>query len=250
MSKKAEIITVDQPDVLTVQSSPVNEPTRLIEMAINQNADIEKLERLMDLQDRWNADQARKAFNVALANFQAICPQIRKLKQGHNYKYAPLADIVAQVKTPLSASGLSYRFEQDHSNMISVTCIVSHTDGHSERTTMTAMPDGSGSKNQVQAIGSTVQYLMRYTFIGALGITTADEDIDGRLPQQEQPDQQPLAIQYYPVGSFSNNFPQWQQAIQSGKTNAEALIAKIETKGTLTDEQKQQINSVQQGSRQ
>jgi hypothetical protein len=49
---------------------------------------------------------------------------------------------------------------------------------------MVAAPDTSGSKNAIQAIGSTVQYLMRYTFIGAFGITTADADMDGRLPQK------------------------------------------------------------------
>ena len=45
---------------------------------------------------------------------------------------------------------------------------------------MTAPADTSGSKNAIQARGSTVTYLQRYTLLGALGLVTGDEDTDGR----------------------------------------------------------------------
>jgi hypothetical protein len=121
-----------------------------------------------------------------MARFQSRCPDIKKLKQGHNYKYAPLSDIVAQVRDLIAECGMCYRFEQDHEKGIRVTCIVSHESGHSESNTMVAAPDTSGSKNAIQAIRSTVQYLVRYTFVGAFGITTADEDMDGRLPEKAE----------------------------------------------------------------
>ena len=162
---------------------PAINPMQLMQVAVESNADLDKLEKLMNLQQRWEAGEARKAFFSAMANFQRNCPSIKKLKKGHNYLYAPLGDIMAQIREPLFNCGLSIRFEQDHSHGITVTCIVSHKDGHSERTTMTGGADTSGSKNGIQAIGSTVTYLQRYTVIGALGITTADADIDGRLPQ-------------------------------------------------------------------
>ena len=112
-------------------------------------------------------------------------PPVIKQKQGHNYQYAPLCDITAIANPVLNEYGLAYRFEQAQSgDEISVTCIVSNIEGHEEKTTMTAPLDKSGSKNVVQAAGSTVQYLMRYTFIGALGITTADSDSDGRVLSQ------------------------------------------------------------------
>ena len=162
----------------------VNQPMRLLEMAISNNADVDKLEKLMALQERWNAQEAKKSFLAAMSNFQNQCPDIMKAKKGHNYLYAPLSDIVTQVRHLLADNGLSYRFEQSHADKIEVTCIISHTDGHSEKTTMNGDPDTSGSKNAIQSVGSTVQYLMRYTFIGALGITTADIDMDGRVPQK------------------------------------------------------------------
>ena len=171
---------------------PVNQPMRLLELAISNNADVDKLEKLMVLQERWDAQQAKRSFLSAMSNFQNTCPDIMKAKKGHNYLYAPLSDIITQVRHLLADNGLSYRFEQSHESQIEVTCIISHVDGHSEKTTMKAMPDTSGSKNAIQAVGSAVQYLMRYTFIGALGITTADIDMDGRVPQKQSSD--PISI--------------------------------------------------------
>jgi len=141
----------------------------------------------MDLQERWQANQARKLFFEAFTNFQAQCPDLRKTKEvafnQTKYSYAPLSDITRQISKVLKANELSYRWEiEDNQTEIKVTCLVSHIEGHTEKTTMTANPDTSGAKNAIQARGSAIEYLKRYTLIGALGISTADSDIDGRLP--------------------------------------------------------------------
>lgn len=157
-------------------------PMDLLQQAITKGVDVDQLEKLMQLKQTYDADNARKAYFNALSKFQSIVPALKRTKQGHNYKYTPLPDIAEQIRKPLLDSGLSYRFEMDHrEDSIQVSCVVTHIDGHSERTEMSAYPDESGSKNKVQAVGSTVSYLQRYTLIGALGITTADEDIDARL---------------------------------------------------------------------
>ena len=156
-------------------------PMQLIEVAINSGADIDKLERLMSLQERWEDNNAKKAFFAAMSKFNAECPTIVKRKKAHNSLYAPLGDIHAQIKDTLVSCGLSFRFEQDHSIGITVSCLVSHSSGHTEQATMTAPADTSGSKSPIQAIASTVTYLQRYTLCSALGITTADEDMDGRI---------------------------------------------------------------------
>lgn len=174
----SELVERESSNIQHIDSSPA----RLVEIAINQNADIDKLEKLMAMQERYDATQAKKAYVLALVDFQKDCPTIKKRKSGHNYLYAPLSDIIAQIKAPLSKYGLAYRFEQSEVNgQIQITCHITHKDGHSETTSMTGNPDTSGSKNVIQSYGSTVTYLQRYTLTGALGITTADEDIDGRL---------------------------------------------------------------------
>ena len=159
----------------------------LIEMAITQNADIDKLEKLMALQERYDAKNAKSAYLLALSMFQSKCPVIVAKKQGHNYKYAPLGDIVAQIKELLFHCGLSYRFEQSQEGKsIKIRCITSHIEGHTEALTIEGEADTQGSKSSIQAIGSTITYLRRYSLLGALGIVTADEDSDGRVESSKK----------------------------------------------------------------
>lgn len=170
-----------------------NTPSDLISQAIEKGLTVEALEKLMNLQERWEANQARKLFFEAFTNFQSECPDLRKTKQvkfetktGGNtdYLYAPLASITRQLSKVLKDNSLSYRWEiNDDPQQLKVTCLVSHVSGHTERTTMTANPDTSGSKNAIQARGSAIEYLKRYTLVGALGLSTADSDTDGLLPE-------------------------------------------------------------------
>jgi hypothetical protein len=166
----------------------VNTPDQLLAMAINKDLDIDKLSRLMDMQREYNADLARKAFFHSLTEFQSKSPELRKTKEVSfgetKYYYAPLSDIARQIKDTCKACDLSYRWEiEDTKEEMKVTCIITHSSGHSEKTTMTAGPDVSGKKNAIQARGSAIEYMKRYTLIGALGLTTADTDIDGRMPE-------------------------------------------------------------------
>lgn len=173
MSAKAELIHQQDPS-----------PQSLIELAIQKGAQIDQLERLLALQERWNAQQAKTAYYEAVAAFQATCPMLKRTKKvafnKTEYHYAPLSEIVETIREPLRASGLSYRWEIEDKDSIVVTCIITHTAGHAERTSMSALPDDSGAKNLIQQRGSAVTYLQRYTLIGGLGITSADTDDDGQ----------------------------------------------------------------------
>ena len=165
------------------QINNVATPAHLLQTAVEQGADIDKLEKLMDLQDRYNAEQARKEFAEALAGFQSELGPIIKRKQGHNCKYADIDDIAQAVRPTLDKFGLAYSFSQDQDNTgIFVTCTVRHKSGHSESNRMGAPFDTSGGKNNIQAIASSVTYLRRYTLTGALGITTGEDDNDGGKP--------------------------------------------------------------------
>lgn len=163
-------------------------PSELLTLAVDKDLDIEKLSKLMQMKKEWDADQARKSFFEAMTKFQSEVPDLRKSKSVSfkevKYNYAPLSDITRQIKDTCKECGLSYRWEiQDTKEEIKVTCLVTHVDGHTESTTMTASPDDSGSKNKIQARGSSIEYLKRYSLIGALGLSTSDSDIDGIVPE-------------------------------------------------------------------
>ena len=139
---------------------------------------------------------ARKAFDNAMADAKARIPVIRKNrrvgfdhKSGNDrteYSHEDMAEIARTVDPILSDVGLSYRFRvaSPLNAPVSVTCILSHRDGHFEETTLTAGRDDSGKKNAIQQVGSTITYLQRYTLKAALGLAAAADD-DGRSSEQE-----------------------------------------------------------------
>ena len=166
-------------------------PDYLLELAINKDLDVEKLTKLVELRGKIEAEKSRRLFFEAMSKFQSTAPELRKNKKVRfetskgttEYSYAPLSDITRQIKDACEACGLTYRWEiKDSKEEIQVSCLITHTAGHTEVTTMTANPDVTGSKNPIQARGSAIEYLKRYTIIGALGISTADSDVDGEVP--------------------------------------------------------------------
>jgi hypothetical protein len=178
MSNTAENIreiTVSQP-----ASSGALTPMDMLSHAVERGADLDMIEKLMNLQERWEASQARKAFDEAISAAKADIPPIERTGKGHNDKrYATFAAIAKVVDPIISQHGLSYRFRTTQGDRISVTCILSHKSGHFEETTLSGPPDASGSKNAIQAIGSTLTYLQRYSLVQMLGLAAADDD-DGK----------------------------------------------------------------------
>jgi hypothetical protein len=152
----------------------------MLSHAVERGADLDMIEKLMNLQERWEASQARKAFDEAISAAKADIPPIERTGKGHNDKrYATFAAIAKVVDPIISQHGLSYRFRTTQGDRISVTCILSHKSGHFEETTLSGPPDASGSKNAIQAIGSTLTYLQRYSLVQMLGLAAADDD-DGK----------------------------------------------------------------------
>lgn len=155
-------------------------PMEMLHRAVSQGASVEVLEKLLALQERWEAGQARRAFDAAVADAKAEIPVIVANRTGHNSKrYADFAAFARVVDPVLGAHGLSYRFRTKQDDRIHVTCILSHRDGHSEENTLSGPADKTGSKNDIQAIGSTLTYLQRYSLKQALGLA-ASEDDDGQ----------------------------------------------------------------------
>jgi hypothetical protein len=155
-------------------------PLDMLNRAVLAGADITLIEKLMALHERWDANQARKAFDEAVAAAKKEMPPIQRNVAGHNAKkYADFAAIARVVDPIIGAHGLSYRFRTTQNDRISVTCILSHKAGHSEETTLSGPADTSGSKNAIQAIGSTLTYLQRYSLVQMLGLAAGNDD-DGK----------------------------------------------------------------------
>jgi hypothetical protein len=163
------------------EQSPASAMMELIgRAATSSDIDVEKLAKLLDMKERWEAGEAKREFDEAMRRFRAGVGPIHKTRKAHNSSYAGLAETISSIKGLMSDCGLSHSWRTEQQNgQVSVTCIVTHVAGHSEHTMLSAEPDKSGSKNSIQAIASTVTYLERYTLYAILGLASTDQDDDG-----------------------------------------------------------------------
>ncbi len=162
----------------------------MIEKAVLDPAfSVEKMDALLKVKERWDAEEARKAFVSALTAFKSNPPDIFKNKRVHfesqkgttDYRHASLDHVSIAIGTALAAHGLSHRWSVKQSDtLIEVTCILMHNAGHSESLSMKCASDQSGNKNSIQAIGSAVTYLERYSLLSITGMAVQDQDDDGR----------------------------------------------------------------------
>lgn len=187
----AQAIQKEQP-LTVIEPQSALTPMDVISRAVAEGRDVEVIEKLMDLQERWEKTQARKAFDEAIAAARLEFKPIAKNRRvGYDaktpgaartdYRHEDLAAIALAVDPILGKHGLSYRWRTSSpvNEPVTVTCIVSHRLGHSEENTLSAGRDDSGKKNGIQQIGSTITYLQRYTLKAALGLSASNDD-DGR----------------------------------------------------------------------
>ncbi|WP_428142235.1 ERF family protein [Delftia acidovorans] len=182
-------VPVQQQAVPAVQQGGAlapNSPAAMMMTAMAQGASLEQVEKMMDLQDRWEKKEAEKAYNAAFAKFKSEAVRIvqgRTVTDGplKGRAYAELHDVVKAVTPALSRHGLSasWRLSKDDPQWIEITCVLKHIGGHSESVSMGGAPDTGGAKNQLQARASTKSYLERYTLKAICGVAEGGDDDDG-----------------------------------------------------------------------
>lgn len=168
------------------QDGGANSILAVIERATRDpSVDVDKMERLLGMYERVSARDAKAAYIAALANVQLDLPTITergeiKIGSGPGQKYAKWEDINDAIKPILKQHGFALSFRTGAEDAkIKVTGVLSHIGGHSEETSIYLPSDTSGSKNAVQAVGSSTSYGKRYTTIALLNITSRGEDDDG-----------------------------------------------------------------------
>lgn len=169
--------------------------TTIARAAQDERVDVDKMERLLAMQERVLADQSRRAANTDLARFKALCPHIKKgrgivVKNRLQSNYAPYEDMMREIRPFMEQCGFSERFDTQtnpQGAICAVRCTIIHRDGHQWDSTFPVVPDTSGNKNSIQAIGSALSYGKRYSIGAALGLVFEDEDDDGNMGRREVP---------------------------------------------------------------
>lgn len=188
MSQESELQVIDSGGNAIAQQSnsvPANPWIGMIQQAVEKNMEISTIEKFIALQREEEDRQAYRAFSASKSSLQGAMPEISKSgnakfqsgKGGISYDYDKLGDICSAIRPLLESRGLSYSWETaQNQGWITVKCSLRHALGHVESCELTAQADGSGAKNAIQQIGSTITYLQRYTLKAILGLASIDDD--------------------------------------------------------------------------
>ena len=182
----AKLEPVSSVAISDTQSETASIMSMIQRMSTDPSVSIERVEQAFAFYEKVQASAARRAFDAAMAAAKAEIPVIAKKRtvtygsgeKATSYKHEDLGGIAEIVDPILAKHSLSYRYRTTSkvNEPVTVTCIVAHADGHFEETTLSAGRDESGGKNAIQAIGSSVTYLQRYTLKAALGLAAAKDD--------------------------------------------------------------------------
>lgn len=175
--------------------APADEGAALLAMieraATDPAVNIDKMERLFAMHERAVADRRKAAFALAFSELQPDLPTVAKngrieIKNKEGTKviqstpFALWEDIHKAITPTLGACGFTLSFRINHpEGKVAVTAVLLHREGHQEETTIVLQQDGSGSKNNVQGVGSSVSYGKRYSATALLNINVGGEDDDG-----------------------------------------------------------------------
>jgi hypothetical protein len=185
----AKVITPPERMIQEKSLAPKDESSAILQVieraAANPSVDIDKMERLLQMQERVMDRNANMAFNSSFAQMQTEMPVITErgeIAVGGQVrsKYAKFEDINEVVKPIMERYGFSINFKTStEGNQIRVVGVLMHSMGHREEGSMLLPADTSGSKNSVQALGSSISYGKRYVMNSLLNITSRGEDNNG-----------------------------------------------------------------------
>lgn len=183
--------------VAEIQSS--SESAMMIQMiqraAADPKVDVDKMERLMLMHERFVDRNSAASFNAAMVRAQQrIKPVARRAFNAQtNSSYAKLEDIDREISPIFTAEGFSLSFGTDDSPLaghVRVLCDVMHQDGHTKQYKADLPLDSAGiagktNKTGVHAHGSTYSYARRYLTLMIFNVVMANEDDDGNATTEQ-----------------------------------------------------------------
>jgi hypothetical protein len=222
---RVDLPAVDSAGAALVPQTAASDMALMFErLATNPDVNVEKLEHLIQMQERILAHNARAEFEAAFHVMQGELPVITENGEIEvdgvvRSKYARYEDIIEVVRPIISRHGFSLRHRNQTlpDGKLRIVGILSHRAGHTEQDEFDCPPDTSGKKNNIQAIGSTRSYGQRYTTISLLNIVTRGADDDAKKAGERKTHADIEA----PAG-----FEEWVGDLQSAADNGWPVLSK------------------------
>jgi hypothetical protein len=168
-------------------------PSIIERAAKDPTIDIDKLQRLIDMQEVQDQRAADRIFNTALVDAEAEMqtifadsnnPQTRS-------KYASYGRLDSTIRPIYTGHGLgiSFNTEQVTPDVLRVVGTLSHREGGSRRFQIDMPIDTKGARGndvmtKTHATGSAYTYGKRYLLLGMFNLSVGEEDLDGNAPRR------------------------------------------------------------------
>lgn len=193
----SEVMT--RPKNTAATNPPVvqNEPASMLQViagaAANPDCDVQKMQALLDMQDKLIEREARKEFSAAMAAACGEIPQVEKngtvsLGGKGGYKFTKWEDMDRVIRPVLATYNLRLSFNTrsaEGSNNKVIVGTISHANGQSQSAEIELPIDAGQGRNALQGFGSTISYGKRYCAEMLLNIVRTEEDNDGRFRQRQ-----------------------------------------------------------------
>lgn len=196
VATRASAVTPSAPAQLPAIAGDATSLMAVISRAASDPAtDVDKLDRLLAMYERITANEAKSAYASAYVKLQPELPIIdqkgrliikdKTEKVIQSTPFAKWEDINEAIVPILARHGFGLSFDPGLAadGKITMTALLLHDRGHVGRATVTLPYDASGSKNGVQAVGSSMTYGKRYSALAILNVTSRapqDADDDGK----------------------------------------------------------------------
>ena len=182
------------------ESPPLQETDAVLSVieraASNPDVDIEKMERLLAMKERMDAQNAERAFSEAFARVQAEKKKVyanaaNKQTSSRYATYEALDDALTPI---ITGNGFSCSFDTDVSPLgpehIRILVDVMHVGGHTKVRRVDLPIDmvgiaGKANKTETHGRGSSMSYGRRYAKLLAFDVAITDEDDDGQAAQPQ-----------------------------------------------------------------
>ena len=210
---------------VATNSEPADNPLALIQRAVDKGTDPAAMSQLMDLYERHERNEARKAYSAAMVQVQAdlprVCSDARNPQTNSDY---PTETRVRQtIQAMCLDHGFTFTVDEATAPVDDVVCVrltVRHVNGH--ESTMLRYgkvdmygPKGNPNSTHVQGCQKTVTYLGRRMLLQAFGVVVDGDDKDGGAPAATISEEQAITIgdmvDALPEGSLAG-FKKWLTA--------------------------------------
>jgi len=183
---------------------PDNSPAAMMLKAMAQGATLEQVEKMMDLQERWERREAEKAFRESFAAFRGeniIIPKTKHVdrKGGGSFDQAEYDEVCRRLSPALSKHGFSFRHDvkfgakrwmvdgvENDAPWVYVTCHLEHRAGHTETLLLEGPPGDQSVNTPVQNMQTTASYLKRQSLLAITGTGTGGEDDENKMRKREE----------------------------------------------------------------